>query len=115
MKRAHRPRAGRRGVGRRGRTGHAPDGGAPDREGARAAHARGRGRGRWPASGGRGAPDRGAPDGEGARAARWTEGRRTERVHGPGMQVGGGVRRAWAAGERAARSGCSLRARAVKS
>jgi hypothetical protein len=36
-------------------------------------------------------PDGGAPDGEGARAVHRTEGRRTERAHGPGTHVGGGA------------------------
>jgi hypothetical protein len=66
-----------------------PDGGAPDGEGARAGHARGWGRGRRAASGGRGVSDEGASDGEGARAARRTEGRQTERVHGPGTHASG--------------------------
>jgi hypothetical protein len=68
--------------------GRAPDGGAPDGEGARAGHARGWGRGRRAASGGRGVSDEGASDGEGARAGHTRE--------------------------RAVRSGCFLRARAAR-
>jgi hypothetical protein len=68
---------------------------ASDGEGAHAGDARGWGHGRRPTSGGRGAPDGGVPDGEGARAAHRTEGRRTERVHGPGMHAGGGAGCGW--------------------